>query len=53
MKQSVEVMDRVTITMSKDAKAQLEDEARDNKRNHRPNGSVSEIIRSALAAYKR
>lgn len=47
------VSDRITVVVSKDEKRKLEDEARENKRNNRPNGSVSEIIRAALAAYKR
>jgi hypothetical protein len=53
MKQDEQVMERITISIPVSEKQRLEDEARENKRNGEANGSVSELIRSALAAYKR
>lgn len=53
MRSSNEDMTRTTISISKQLKIDLEDEARENKRNGRANTSVSEIVRVALAKYKR
>lgn len=45
-------MVRITISLPQDVKRQLEDKARENRRNKQPMGSVSALIRAALEDYK-